>query len=130
MLSDATVTANIPAADLARARTFYADVLGLTPDSEGDGGLIYRTSSGSMFFVYETAFAGTAGHTIAQLHVADIDQEVKELQARGVAFEHYDLPGVTWKDAIATVPEMGRAAWFKDSEGNILCLDDANLATV
>ena len=65
-----------------------------------------------------------AGHTIAQLHVADLDQEVKELQARGISFEHYDLPEVTWDDAIATVPEMGRAAWFKDSEGNILCIDE------
>jgi predicted enzyme related to lactoylglutathione lyase len=130
MLSDATVTANIPAADLARARRFYADMLGLTPDREGAGGMVYRTSSGSLFFVYQTEYAGMAGHTIAQLHVDDLDLEVKELQARGVTFEHYDLPGVTWDEAIATVPEMGRAAWFKDSEGNILCIDDADLAAV
>ena len=130
MLSDANVTANIPAADLARARQFYADMLGLTPDREGDGGLVYRTGGGSMFFVYETEFAGMAGHTIAQWHVDDIDLEVKELQARGVTFERYDMPGVTWDGEIATVPEMGRAAWFKDSEGNILCIDEADLAAL
>jgi predicted enzyme related to lactoylglutathione lyase len=130
MLSDATVTANIPAADLARAKRFYADMLGLAPDREGDGGMVYRTSAGSAFFVYQTEYAGKAGHTIAQLHVGDLDLEVKELQARGVTFEHYDLPGVTWDEAIATVPEMGRAAWFKDRDGNVLCLDEADLAAI
>ena len=130
MLSDATVTANIPAADLGRAKQFYADMLGLTPDREGTGGLVYRTEAGSVFFVYETQYAGMAGHTIAQLHVDDLDVEVKELQARGMTFEHYDMDGVAWDGAIATVPEMGRAAWFKDSEGNILCLDEADPATI
>ena len=118
------VTANIPAADLDRARGLYADMLGLDPAKTYQGGLVHRTAAGSAFFVYQTEYAGMAGHTIAQLHVADLDQEVKELQARGISFEHYDLPEVTWDDAIATVPEMGRAAWFKDSEGNILCIDE------
>ena len=54
----------------------------------------------------------------------DIETEVKDLQGKGLAFEHYDMPGVTWSGDIASVPEMGRAAWFKDSEGNIMCLDD------
>ena len=40
-------------------------------------------------------------------------------------FEHYDMPGVEWKGDIASMEGMGSAAWFKDSEGNILCLDDA-----
>jgi predicted enzyme related to lactoylglutathione lyase len=128
MLSDAIVTANVPAADLDRARQFYADMLGLTPTREAPDGLIYRVGGGSMFFLYQTEFAGMAGHTIAQLHVDDVGQEVKELQARGVRFEHYDLPGLTWDDAIATVPEVGRVAWFKDSEGNILCIDDMDPA--
>ena len=124
MLNDSKVTANVPAADLDRARSFYADKLGLTPVQEGDGGLVYATAGGTSFFIYETEFAGQAGHTIAQWHVADIDGEVRELKDKGVTFEHYDMPGLTWDGDIATIPEMGRAAWFKDSEDNIMCIDD------
>jgi catechol 2,3-dioxygenase-like lactoylglutathione lyase family enzyme len=124
MLNDSKVTANVPAADLDRARRFYADVLGLTPVSENPGGLIYTTDGGTTFFLYQTEYAGQAGHTIAQFHVLSVDDEVRELQAKGLAFEHYDMPGVTWEGDVARLGDLGSAAWFKDSEGNILCLDD------
>lgn len=127
MLKDSKVTANIPAADLQRARGFYADTLGLTPASENPGGLLYTTAGGTTFFLYETEYAGQAGHTIAQIHVDDVGAEVDDLKSKGVSFEHYDMPGVTWDGDVASIPDMGRAAWFKDSEGNILCLDDAPL---
>ena len=125
MLTSASVTANIPAADLARARSFYADTLGLEPAMElGDAGmLIYRTDGGTMFSVYQTEYAGQAGHTIAQFHVDDVEAEARALQAKGVALETYDMPGVEWDDGVASMAEMGKAAWFKDSEGNTLCLD-------
>lgn len=125
MLNDATVTANIPAADLGRARGFYAEKLGLEPASELEGiMLLYKTAGGSTFSVYQTEFAGQAGHTIAQWHVDDVAAEVRELQDKGVTFEQYDMPGVDWSDGVASMGDMGKAAWFKDSEGNILCLDD------
>jgi predicted enzyme related to lactoylglutathione lyase len=124
MLNDSKVTANIPAADLNRARAFYADTLGLSPADENPGGLIYKTAGGTTFYLYQTEYAGLAGHTIAQFHVDDVAQEVKELKDRGVQFEHYDMPGMSWDGDVASAPEMGKAAWFKDSEGNILCLDD------
>jgi predicted enzyme related to lactoylglutathione lyase len=124
MLNDSTVTANIPAADLDRARSFYADKLGLTPFAENPGGLLYRTTAGTVFFVYQTEYAGQAGHTIAQFHVSDVATAVKELRSKGVSFEHYDLPGMTWDGDIATAGDMGTMAWFKDSEDNILCIDD------
>jgi catechol 2,3-dioxygenase-like lactoylglutathione lyase family enzyme len=126
MLDQATVTANIPAADLARARAFYADKLGLTPYQEMEGVvLLYRTGGGSTFSVYQTEYAGRAGHTIAQWHVADVVSAARELKSKGVTFEHYDdMPGVEWKDDVASMGDMGKAAWFKDSENNILCLDD------
>ena len=107
MLNDSKVTANIPAADLERARRFYADKLGLTPADENPGGLVYLTAGGTMFFLYQTEYAGRAGHTIAQFHVVDIATEVKELQARGITFEHYDLPGTTWDGDIATMGDLG-----------------------
>jgi predicted enzyme related to lactoylglutathione lyase len=125
MLNRASVTANIPAADLDRARSFYADTLGLTPSSEmADAGmLIYRTDGGTTFQVYQTEFAGQAGHTIAQFHVDDVEGEARALQGKGVALETYDMPGVTWDDGVADMGDIGKAAWFKDSEGNILCID-------
>jgi predicted enzyme related to lactoylglutathione lyase len=125
MLENGTVTANIPAADLERAREFYADKLGVTPYSEFEGMmLLYRTAGGTTFSVYQTEYAGQAAHTIAQWHVDDVEEEVRNLKAKGVTFERYDMPGVEWKDDVAYVGAMGKAAWFKDSEGNTLCLDD------
>jgi predicted enzyme related to lactoylglutathione lyase len=125
MLSSSRVEANIPAGDLKRARDFYADVLGLTPVREFEGvQLTYRTDGGTTFNIYETTFAGQAGHTIAQLHVDDIAAEVRDLKAKGVSFEVYaDMPGVRWDGEIANLEGLGRAAWFKDSEGNTLCID-------
>jgi predicted enzyme related to lactoylglutathione lyase len=125
MLNDGTVTANIPAGDLKRAREYYTNTLGLAPTQEFEGiMLLFKTAGGTTFSVYETQYAGQAGHTIAQWHVEDVDAEVRDLEAKGVTFEHYDMPGVEWNGAVATMPEMGKAAWFKDSEGNILCIDD------
>ena len=126
MLDQGIVTANIPAADLTRAREFYADKLGLSPHQEMEGViLIYRTAGGSTFSVYQTEYAGRAGHTIAQWHVADVEAAVRDLKSKGVTFEHYDdMPGVEWNDDVASMGNMGKAAWFKDSENNILCLDD------
>jgi len=126
MLSGSRVEANIPAGDLARARDFYATKLGLTPVSEFAGVVLqYRTTGGTAFNVYQTEYAGQAGHTIAQWHVDDIEAEVRDLKAKGVVFEVYpDMPGTDWKDDIAHIPGMGKSAWFKDSEGNTMCLDE------
>ncbi|TFV92070.1 VOC family protein [Blastococcus sp. CT_GayMR20] len=129
MLSASRVEANIPASDLQRARTFYAEKLGLTPTRElGGEVLMYRTAGGTAFQVYRTDYAGQAGHTIAQWHVDDIEAEVHDLKAKGVTFEVYDMPGVQWDGEIASMQGMGRAAWFKDSEGNILCVDQETSA--
>lgn len=124
MLQDSQVTANIPAADIERARRFYADALGLAPAEESPGGLLYKTTGGTDFHIYETEHAGKAGHTIAQFHVPDVRAEVEGLRANGVTFEHYEIPGVSWDGDVAGLGDMGHAAWFKDSEENILCIDD------
>ncbi len=124
MLNDGKFEVNIPAADIDRAKAFYADKLGLNPSAEPvPGYLRYETSDGTAFNIYQTQHAGTAGHTIAQIHVDDVESEVSDLKAKGVVFEVYDLPGVEWQGEIAVLPQMGKAAWFKDSEGNILCID-------
>ena len=124
MLNDGKVTANIPCADISRARQFYAETLGMTPSNDYGAFLEYTTAGGTSFGLYETQYAGMAGHTIAQWHVTNIEDEVRDLKAKGVEFEVYDdMPGVEWNDQIASMGEFGKAAWFKDSEGNILCLD-------
>lgn len=129
MLNTSRVEANIPAADLGRARAYYADTLGLTPTREMAGvNLAYETERGTAFNIYETTFAGQAGHTIAQWHVDDIESEVRDLKAKGVTFEVYDMPGVRWDGEIASLEGLGRAAWFKDSEGNIMCIDQEESA--
>jgi predicted enzyme related to lactoylglutathione lyase len=126
MLNNSRVEANIPAADLKRARDFYADKMGLTPTTDvEDVFLRYRTAGGTTFNVYQTSYAGQAGHTIAQWHVTDIESEVRDLKAKGVTFEVYeDMPGAEWDGEIASIPDLGRSAWFKDSEGNIMCIDE------
>jgi catechol 2,3-dioxygenase-like lactoylglutathione lyase family enzyme len=130
MLNHSAVEANIPAADLDRARAFYSDKLGLTPVAEYPvESLRYQTDSGTFFNLYKTQYAGQAGHTIAQWHVDDVDKEVHDLREKGVTFEVYDMPGVEWHDQVATLPGMGKAAWFKDSEGNIMCVDQGAPAT-
>ncbi|MEP6598095.1 MAG: VOC family protein [Actinomycetota bacterium] len=124
MLTRSEVHANVPAADLKRARAFYTETLGLTPTAEDEYTITFPTPSGSWFQIYETAYAGTGKHTVAQWEVDDIEDEVRELKSRGVAFDEYDMPGVEWKDSIASIPTVGRVAWFKDSEGNVMCLDE------
>ncbi len=132
MLNAGRVEANIPVGDIERARTFYADKLGLSPVGEPiPGYLRYQTDGGTAFNVYQTQYAGTAGHTIAQIHVDDVEKEVGELEAKGVRFEVYDdMPGVEWRGSVAVMPQMGKAAWFKDSEGNILCIDEPAPGTI
>jgi predicted enzyme related to lactoylglutathione lyase len=122
MLREYAIHAVIPATDLERARKFYADALGLTPAREDPAGLVYETPGGVWFRLYQTPFAGTAQHTIAGWEVQDIEAEVAELRARGVVFEEYHSGKIQTVDGIATTRD-GRVAWFKDSEGNILGLD-------
>ena len=131
MLHRSTVASRIPAQDLQRARRFYADKLGLEPSEERPGGLLYRCASGE-FALFESA--GTASGEFTQMawQVDDIEAAVSSLRARGVQFENYDLPGLTTTDGIATVegnyPSKGsgeRAAWFRDSEGNLLAIGQA-----
>ncbi len=88
MLSSAQLIANIPTSDIEPARNFYRDKLGLEPSSEpAPGVLMYATSEGTKFSVYETEFARQAGHTIAQWHVDDVESEERELNGKGVTFE-------------------------------------------
>ncbi|HJT94456.1 MAG TPA: VOC family protein [Mycobacterium sp.] len=126
MLKPLSVATRLPAQDLNRARAFYADKLGLEPSEERPGGLLYRCA-GAEFGVFESAGASPGTFTQIGWTVDDIDATVAELRRRGVVFEEYELPGLTTVNGIAEIagnyPSKGsgeRAAWFRDSEGNML----------
>ena len=121
MLKDQPVGAVLPAADLARARDFYRDKLGLEPDNpDAEDNLQYTCGAGSRFMLYQTSNAGTAKNTQMGWMVTDLPATVSELRAAGVVFEDYDFPGLKTEGGIATLPDGNSAAWFLDSEGNIL----------
>ena len=119
MLQESPMYAYIPARDMARARKFYEEKVGLKPKSENAGGVTYQFGKGTACFLYPTPNAGTSKASQAFWQVEDVEREVRELKGRGVKFEDYDMPGM--KDGIATAGGA-KAAWFKDSEGNILAL--------
>jgi catechol 2,3-dioxygenase-like lactoylglutathione lyase family enzyme len=120
MLDRFDITLMVPVKDLDRAKRFYEEKLGLTPEREDPGTAHYRTGSTS-FDLYPTQFAGSAQHTLAAWIVDDIRAVVAELRDRGVVFEEYDLPGLKTEDGIADLG-FELAAWFKDSEGNTLSI--------
>jgi catechol 2,3-dioxygenase-like lactoylglutathione lyase family enzyme len=120
MLADYHTYPTIPASDLERARRFYEQTLGFKPGSVSSAGVMYN-AKGSVVFVYPSAAAGTNAATAVGFAVDDLKATVAELQAKGVKFEEYDMPGLKTDHGIA-VFEDGRSAWFKDSEGNIIGL--------
>lgn len=121
MLMNAPMYAYIPVANLERARQFYEQTVGLEPAREVAGGVAYEFADGTACFMYPTPNAGTSRASQAFWQVEDIEKEVAELEARGVTFEEYDLPGLRTRDGIAT-GGGAKSAWFKDSEGNIMAL--------
>ncbi|MFJ1755324.1 VOC family protein [Kitasatospora sp. NPDC088134] len=122
MLADAPLAAVIPVTDLGRAVAYYRDTLGLNPVRESSEEVVFRCG-GTEFGMYETPYGGQAGHTLASWKVADLAAEMAELRGRGVVFEEYDLPGLKTLDGIAEADGM-RAAWFKDPDGNVLCVNE------
>jgi catechol 2,3-dioxygenase-like lactoylglutathione lyase family enzyme len=120
MISQREFHATIPAQDLNRARQFYAEKLGLQPESETPGGLIYRCKD-SWFTLFPSRGVSTGQFTQAGWTTDNIEADVAELKARGLVFEEYDYPNLKTVNSIA-VTGPGRAAWFKDSEGNLLGL--------
>ena len=122
MLDGKEIHPSLPASDLARARTWYADRLDLTPVEEYAGEVLIYGEGASRFTVYRSDYAGTAQNTAAIWAVEDLRAVVAHLRARGVVFEEYDFGDVRTVDGVLGDPVGGLNAWFKDSEGNILGL--------
>ena len=124
MLKDGKVAARVPVQDLQRAKSFYAQKLGLEASEERPGGLLYRCGEGE-FELFESAGAASGDHTQMSWEVEDIEATVEWLRGRGVVFEEYDFPGLRTVNDIAEVRDsegnlFGKGAWFRDGEGNVL----------
>ena len=126
MLEQARVMAILPAADIDRARAFYREKLGLRAvDAPGDAeDLTFEGADGTMLYVYAKEGGTKADHTAAGWLVEDIEEVVAELRERGVVFEQYDRPDLKTNELGIAEVAGERAAWFKDSEGNILAITE------
>ena len=120
MLGDKEAVANIAVKNLETAKKFYEETLGLTQiGAEGQEVIVFQSGS-STIYVYKSHYAGTNQATALTWVVGkDIEGVVQELKAKGVTFEHYDMPDVTQEDDIHVAGNM-KVAWFKDPDGNIL----------
>ena len=134
MLGLRKVAARLPAKDLDRARAWYAEKLGLEAAEERPGGLRYVVgpssplgTGGCEFALFASAGESDGSFTQMGFEVADLGAAIAEMRRRGVVFEEYDLPGLRTKDGIARIEgnylskgSGEHAAWFRDSEGNLL----------
>ena len=121
MLKNSPIVPYIPATDVARARKFYEEKVGLVPREEVAGGVVYECGDRSWIFLYPSGGAGTSKASQAFWQVKDVEAEVAELKSRGVVFEEYEMPGLKTVNGIMTAGGS-KAAWFKDTEGNIMAV--------
>lgn len=123
MLANATVTTMLPVIDMTRAREFYEARLGLVPGGlRPDGKFVYRVA-GSTLALFPKPEGTKADHTAVSFQVSDIEATISQLKQSGVVFEDYDFPDFK---TVNHVCDLGseKAAWFKDPEGNYLCLHE------
>lgn len=121
MLENSRAIPNLAVRDIAAARRFYGDILGLAETGAmGDAFVSYRSGDADLF-VYRSDYAGSNQATAVTWQVDDIDAVVRELHGKGVRFERYDLPDTKHEGDVHVGHGM-RLAWFKDPDGNILHL--------
>jgi catechol 2,3-dioxygenase-like lactoylglutathione lyase family enzyme len=113
--------ATIAVKKIEPARRFYEATLGLKPVPTEETGVQTYKSGKTNVLVYESQFAGTNKATAATWAVEDLEAVVRDLKAKGIRFEHYDMPGAARKGDIHGTGKT-KAAWFKDPDGNILAL--------
>ena len=113
--------ATVRVRDIRAARKFYEDVLGLKAEEGRGGDVVAYSGARSRVFVYASPFAAEAPPTAITWVCDDVDATVGSLRARGVRFEHFDMPGVT-REGDVHVAGKTRAAWFRDPDGNVLAI--------
>jgi catechol 2,3-dioxygenase-like lactoylglutathione lyase family enzyme len=124
-LSDHRVEAVIAVSDLDVAQRFYEGQLGLAPGAREEQGVRYPCADGSAIFVYRSPeHAGGSSATLAGWFVDDLDATMRDLAARGVVFEHYDLPGLHTDERGVFHAAAFKAAWVRDPDGNTLAITE------
>jgi catechol 2,3-dioxygenase-like lactoylglutathione lyase family enzyme len=119
MLGRKDAVANIAVKDLETARKFYEGTLGLKKvDAEGEELIVFKSGK-TMLNVYRSKYAGTNQATAVTWAVGDVDRAVRDLKAKGVSFEHYEMPDVKLEGDVHVAGDF-KVAWFKDPDGNIL----------
>jgi predicted enzyme related to lactoylglutathione lyase len=120
------ITAALPARDLGRAKAFYVEKVGLQAlesrfleARNGQVGLVVGDGV-SQLFVYPARATSSGEFTQAVIQVTDVRAAVEAMRGRGVRFEDYDTQETRTQNSIARTPDGGEAAWFKDSEGNLV----------
>ena len=122
MLRNKDVTATVGVRSLEKARPFYEDVLGLTPEGEAEMGVQTYRAGKTGFLVYESAFAGTNRATgLTWALGEDFDAVIEDLRAKGAAFERYDMEGAEHADGVHRIGGT-KLAWIKDPDDNIIHL--------
>jgi catechol-2,3-dioxygenase len=121
VLGNTDAIATIAVKKIEPARKFYEGTLGLKPMPTQETGVQTYKSGNSNVLVYESQYAGTNKATAATWTVEDLEGVVRDLKAKGIRFEHYDMPGATRKGDIHGAGKT-KAAWFKDPDGNILAV--------
>jgi len=126
-LSDCTVEAAAAVSDLAAAKRFYEEQLGLVPGEEEEQGVRYPCAHGTGIFIYLSPDnAGSSTATIAGWSVDDLDQTMDDLASRGVVFEQYDQPGLKTDERGVFDAGRFRAAWIRDPDGNTMALTEVS----
>ena len=121
-LTHSTVAMMLPVTDVDRARTFYTESLGLEYAGTNDeGSAMYALDGGTQLVLLPRPDARPSESTAMSFDVDDITAEIGELEGRGVTFEDYDLPDLKTVDHVCVMGSE-KAAWFKDPDGNVLCL--------
>ena len=124
MLTTAPVTTILPVIDLDRARHFYENILGLEPRGEkADGKFIFAGGGGAIIALFQKAGGTKADHTALSFQVQDINASMGGPQKKGLVFEDYDFPGLKTVNHVCVLGAE-KAAWFKDTEGNYLCIHE------
>lgn len=123
MLSNSSVTTMLPVKDMDRARAFYEGCLGLKPGGLRPDGKFAYSVGGSTLALFPKPEGTKADHTAISFHVEDIAASIQMLKRAGVVFEDYDFPGLKTVDHVCVLGSE-KAAWFKDTEGNYLCIHE------
>jgi predicted enzyme related to lactoylglutathione lyase len=121
MLTDSTITTMLPVTDSERAGHFYADALGLKPTGAGEDGSRYFAAGAGVIGLRPMPAGAQSESTALSFEVTDLPAEVAALESRGVRFQDFDVEGLK---TVGHIADLGaeRAAWFTDSEGNVLCM--------